>query len=164
MKRMWTEREVRSLAVDSVEKKTDLKVFENIVDKDGHKRFIEGDITAETISGVTQTYGKWSLSGTHLMIVLGLTIADAITLNNGDVLAVVNLPEWVVSKLSVLFANRIDSKQFLAFGANYSSQVFNVSLNKIAPGNDTKIIKIDNLTLTAERNVRIQLDFLIDTD
>ena len=99
-KRMWTDREIRSMAVDSVEKKNNLKVFENIVDKDGHKRFIEGDITPAETTGITFTYAKWSLSGSHLQIVLAMTIAAGTysTFYLGDI---TNLPKWIFDKISV---------------------------------------------------------------
>ena len=48
----------------------------NIVDADGHNRFIEGNIATEEIEGVTWAYARWSLSGTHLMCVLAGTIED----------------------------------------------------------------------------------------
>ena len=98
-KRMWTERQVRGMAVDSVEEKENLKVFEHIVDKDGHKRFIEGDITMETITGVTQSYGKWSLSGSHLMIVLCASIENAASITAGTTLARIAIPAWIHEKL-----------------------------------------------------------------
>ena len=70
-RRMWTDRQIRSMAVDSVEEKENLEIFERIVDKDGHKRFIEGEIElADSITYLTNLYGKWSLSGSHLMLVI----------------------------------------------------------------------------------------------
>ena len=50
--------------------------IENIYDEDEHKRFIEGDLTLQTIEGVSFSYGKWSLSGTHLMVVIAGSIAN----------------------------------------------------------------------------------------
>ena len=47
--------------------------MEDIVDADGHKRFIEGNVTPANIIGENDIqYAKWSLSGSHLMIVLAI--------------------------------------------------------------------------------------------
>ena len=76
MRRMFSLKQLEEIANKQVQEQVssgeleNVKVFENIVDKDGHKRFIEGDITFENITGVSKVYGKWSLSGNHLMIVI----------------------------------------------------------------------------------------------
>lgn len=163
-RRMWTDRQVRSMAVDSVENKEDLKVFEHIVDKDGHKRFVEGDITIETIAGVTQTYGKWSLSGSHLMIVLALDVANGTEIASGSILAKIkNIPAWIMSKIVVLFSTyALDRKSFAFYGSDYTSQSVFINLLKVA--DDELDIQSSNLTLTAVRKVRIQFDLLIDNE
>ena len=89
------------MAVNSVEHKEDLKVFENIVDKDGHKRFIEGEVTTPAQTGVTWNYARWSLSGSHLMIV----IAGSVTAGNEasfSLSSVAEIPDWIKSKLHTL--------------------------------------------------------------
>ena len=163
-KRMWTDREIRSMAVNSVENKSDLKVFENIVDKDGHKRFIEGDITAETISGATQVYGKWSLSGTHLMAVLILSLDNAATITSGATIADIEVPKWIADKVTPLTSNNIVSRGSNdAFASDWSTQAFNSFLVKPS-ASVLRIIKAADLTLTADRTVRIQFDLLIDDE
>lgn len=75
----------RMVSEDSIKKLENLLegvAFEDIVDKNGNPRFIEGTITPETISGITFTYCKWSLSGTHLMIVLAGTCKNVTLANN----------------------------------------------------------------------------------
>ena len=162
-KRMWTDREVRSMAVKTVEEKENLKVFEHIVDNDGHKRFIEGDISLATIEGVTSPYKKWSLCGTHLMVVLCLDLADATALTNGATLgSVEGLPEWVMSKISPVFSSIVDVKDTTAYGSDYTGQTFGIYLS-ISDGKLT-FIKRSALTLTADRSVRIQFDLLIDDE
>lgn len=160
MKRMWTERQVRGMAVDSVEEKEKLEVFEHIVDEDGHKRFIEGDITLKTISGTTAIYGKWSLSGTHLMIVLAFAIADATDLSNKN-LAEVNLPEWVVAKIVPLGSTVIAKGSFDAFASNNTTQSLTTYLET---GVSKLNINTATFTANADRNVRIQFDLLIDDE
>ena len=162
-KRMWTDREIRSMAVDSVENKSNLKVFENIVDKDGHKRFVEGDIDIRTIEGVTKTYGKWSLSGNHLMIVLGLALADAVVVASGVTIAELkNLPDWIFEKIVPLFGQLVSISAPTAYADDFTSQNFSSYISK----DTTKILinKYGSVTLTANRNVRIQFDMLIDNE
>ena len=159
-KRMWTDREIRSMAVHSVENKEDLKVFEHIVDKDGHKRFIEGDITINTITGVTQSYGKWSLSGSHFMIVIAGAVANATVLTAGT-LVDIELPSWILSKIVGVVADIVDSKEFTLWATNYSKQSIGINLIK-----QTAKLRVSygSLTLTADRTFRIQFDLLIDNE
>ena len=141
--------------------------LENIVDKNGHPRFIEGDITIEEIAGVTQTYGKWSLSGTHLLIVLGLSVANATELTANQTLAFVNVPEWIFNKIKPLFASVIASRQALLFYAdNFTTQEggFNVRLGDTGHEKELVIRNGSNITLTANRNTRIDIDYLIDNE
>ena len=72
-----------------------INLMENIVDSKGNKRFVEGPLTTTTISGVTYSYSKWSLCGTHLMIVLGGTIAANTSLISGTSLAYVILYKYI---------------------------------------------------------------------
>ena len=73
--------------------------LETIKDRDGHLRFVEGDITMNTITGITQTYGKWSLSGTHLMITIAFTISSGTSFGT-SMLAIINdIPSWVMDKI-----------------------------------------------------------------
>lgn len=91
--------ELENLKVSGdLEVEGDAKVFETIVDSEGHNRFIEGDITLANISGLTQTYGKWSLSGTHLMIALAFTISSGTSLGT-VALSSITIPEWLGKKI-----------------------------------------------------------------
>ena len=160
MKRMWTERQVRALGVDAVEQKSDLKVFENIVDKDGHKRFVEGDVALEEKEGVTKTYAKWSLSGSHLMIVLGLAIADTTAFANGSILARVTLPSWIHAKIEPVWTTAIMVNAGTSYASDWSTQAFSAYLSKGT--SQLQIVKNGAVTMTANRNVRLQFDILID--
>ena len=162
-KRMWTDREIRSMAVDSVENKSNLKVFENIVDKAGHKRFIEGDVALDenVPSSLTFIYGKWTLSGSHLMIVLSYKIADATTTGYIGTLATINLPDWIKSKIVALGGTTIASKNFDAFGADDTAQSVSVRLRK---SGDSIFMTQSSVTTTAERTVRVEFDLVIDNN
>ena len=165
MKRMHTDREIRAMAVDSVEQKSELKVFENIVDKDGHKRFIEGDITLESVTGVTKTYGKWSLSGTHLMCVLSLKIDDTTALSFAQLCPVLeNLPKWIRDKMVVMAPNSdaisvISTKAYDIDGS--TSQDFSCYLRE---SSSEVFMSNSSFTASADRYVRIQFDILIDNE
>ena len=80
MRRMYSKPQLLE-AVEQEAEVNGLKAFENIVDKDGHKRFIEGTPTNPTIEGVEITYAKWSLSGTHLMLVMAGNVASTTVLD-----------------------------------------------------------------------------------
>lgn len=136
------------------------KIFENIVDKDGHKRFIEGDITIEEKEGVTQTYGKWSLSGTHLLIVICFDVDNGTVMASGK-FAEVNVPAWVVDKINPIFSTQVIRTTTNLFANDYTTQSLTTNLAK----SSNKIeVQTGNLTLSANRSGRIQLDLLIDDE
>ena len=133
-----------------------------LVDSSGHDRFVTEEITLETITGVTKTYGKWSLSGTHLLIVLGLSIDDATTLAEGTKLCSLNLPAWMEAKIVPLFGSIISRYVGNIYNPSTgSAQEIRVNLRKDA--NSKSILDLTaSLTTTALRNARIAFDLLID--
>lgn len=136
--------------------------MEDIVDAQGNKRFVEGDITIEEITGVTQTYGKWSLSGTHLMIVVAGNIANGTQTSNLGILANISLPTFILDKLVPIFSNLLDYKSPVAYAANWATQSYPLSLQK---GSDKIQLRFEsNVTTSADRSFRWQFDFLIDTE
>ena len=165
MRRMYSEEQVKKMiqnALSSGDMK-DVKVFENIVDKDGHPRFIEGDIIIATITGVSKIYGKWSLAGTHLMIVLCLSLADTTTIADNTALAAIDLPSWIVDKIYPIVSSVIAYKIDSAYASNYTKQDFGTRMNKASETRLT-ITKEANITLTTEKVVRISYDLLIDNE
>ena len=165
-KRMWTDREIRSMAVDTVENKTNLKVFENIVDKDGHERFIEGEGTPIEREGVNSSYCKWSLSGSHLMLVLCLDIEVDGEIPANATIGTYDLPSWMVDKIIPVFAsNFIDVKSMIFRDSSWAQQNMSVGLSK---GNDGKIKLINvgaAVTITSTKKYgRVQFDLLIDDE
>ena len=139
-----------------------LPIFENIIDKNGNNRFIEGeiDLLDSVSSDVTKDYGKWSLSGSHLLIVLGITIADATTITGA--LSKLNLPDWIVDKIVPLAGNNVIYKpgQY-AMGDDSSVQQITHMLTKLSDG---IYIYSGSLTTTAIRHTRFQFDLLIDDE
>ena len=146
----------------------DVKVFENIVDAEGHKRFIEGEISIneDLPSGITKTYGKWSLSGTHLMLVLVLSFPNGTELPSGNyVLARTSiLPQWILDKITPsISTSTIEITTVGAFDSTSNYQdLSNVSLLK---SSDKLLIqKYGTLTFTSDKKARFVFDLLIDNE
>ena len=162
MRRMYSKPQLLE-AVESEAKLNGIKVFEDIKDKDGHLRFVEGNGTPETISGFTSSYCKWSLSGTHLIFVLAGTFADTTALVNID-LALYQVPEWVYNKIyGVWQTNWIETKKTVLINDDWSTQDATTSIRK---GSDNNLIIrfVGSTTMTKDRNFRVQFDLLIDND
>lgn len=141
----------------------ELPVFENIVDKDGHKRFIEDDITVETIEGLTITYAKWSLSGTHLMIVIAGEAADETSITAPMKLTTINsLPSWIEDKIYPVVSSFLDSKTVTFRDLNWGTQDCAVFLTK---ENGHLVVYLNStVTFTSDKGFRIQFDLLIDNE
>ena len=138
-------------------------LLDDIVDSQGIKRFIEGNLVTQTVEGVTFTYGKWSLSGTHLMIVLAGDVAANTTLANGIVYAAASLPKWLLDKIIPLYANVGVSAEVVDFYTdNWQIQTSKFSLTKTS-NIDLRILKLGGDTIEAASHFRIQFDLLIDS-
>lgn len=153
-----------SISAPAIVASTSIKGMEKIIDSSDHSRFIEGDITTGTISGVTFTYAKWSLSGTHLMMVLAGTIESGKHLYDYE-FGKVNLPSWVLSKIYPTVGSLIERKSFDLYKANESTDV----TQAVYLGKSTNYLAIGGsgatqVTTTAEDSFRFQFDLLIDAD
>ena len=158
MRKMFSEKQIQELV------KNTPKGIESLVDSQGHDRFVEGDITIEEITGITQTYGKWSLSGTHLMIVVAVDIADTTVLTNASILANLDgIPEWIKDKIVPTFSNIVYTQNFSAYASNYTTQTVTVVLQKHSTYG-LRLLLGNNVTLTADRTLRVVYDLLIDSD
>ena len=168
MRRMFSEKQIKGLAVAGINEATEagqvVKIdIDNLVDKDGHNRFIEFDtITTSWPEGVEKVYAKASLSGTHLMFVAAFNIANGTTIGYID-LAKFTLPDWIYNKIYPSVQNAIEYKATNAYASDYSSQSFGTKLSK---GNENSITisKEGAFTATADRYVRISYDLLIDNE
>lgn len=168
MKRMWSKNELKNVIQEQASsgQLKEVKVFEEIVDKDAHKRFIEGegDIVLEQ-EGVDFTYAKWSLSGSHLLLVIAGTVEDETVLTSSTT-AIVNfyVPKWIYDKIYPVFANvYIEQKSFnMTDVAGWSTQTVSTALKK--ESNVLGIRLTSNVTLTAKRGFRIAYDLLIDNE
>lgn len=150
--------------VDELEKQSgNADKLESIVDNNGNKRFVEGDGTYESISGVTINYCKWSLSGTHFMCVVSGTINSG-TIVNYPVLANYTIPSYVYSKIITITSNIIEIKTLSA----YSSSAAAVEMEARFRKNDNNSLDIyvpGQYTITGNnRTFRLQFDLLIDAE
>ena len=136
--------------------------FEDIVDKDGHKRFIEGDVDfMDTFTGFTKLYGKWALCGTHLLIVFCFSIADTTEISwTGSFAECKNIPDWVLDKIVPIGGNYIDEKTFTAFDENLTKQQITCQLRK----SNKLWTSFGGINATADRVCRLNYDLLIDNE
>ena len=154
MRHMWTKNQVENLV------KTTKKDISSLVDSSGHNRFIEGTLSTSDITGVTFTYARWSLSGTHLMIVLGGTCANGSTLSNVT-MCTLNLPSWIKNKIVNLFGSVVALNDTKAFDTDWLTQDINTYLFKNDDGS-MGIYAFSTTEFSSDKNFRIQYDLLID--
>ena len=138
-------------------------LIELIKDASGNYRFVEGDGVALELTGFTPIYNKWSLSGSHLMFVLCAEIADTTILTSGVTLSTFTLPKWIYDKIQPVWLNFMELKYVTAYADNWSSQSCPIALQK-GSDNTIRMIKSNELTLTADRKLRVQFDLLIDDE
>ena len=140
----------------------DAKLFENIIDTHDNKRFIEDNISVPETTGITPDYAKWSLCGTHLMIVLALTIDDTIALTDNQTLGEVEIPKWVYDKVYPIKSDVVIFASFQGVKANWASVNFVTTLQKYS--NKLVIKKSGSFTADSQNKVRLIYDLLIDND
>ena len=135
----------------------------DIVDSAGNKRFVEGEGNPGTFTGVTPSYCKWSLSGTHLMCVYAGNIAIGSNPTVGSNFVEFELPEYIADKIIPVYSSYIETKVLTAYRDNGTSQTMNLIVGKIS---NTIFFKIDSDTsfTGGSRGFRVQFDLLIDAD
>ena len=106
------------------------KPISSLVDANGNDRFVEGDITPVSMTGVTYSYKKWSLSGTHLMIVACGTITSGNKFVGGGDLFKVELPTWILAKVQPVMNALISYDTFLAVDSSYYSSQVSIYFDK----------------------------------
>ena len=141
------------------------KILEDITDSQGHKRFVGGDGTINSgVAGLSSSFLKWSLSGTHLMFVFAGNLADETVLANGTFVGTFALPSWIMQKIVPVWGGTwIEKKQVELIADDNTTQNIIVHLGIDAPNNYLYVVS-SGVTLTADRAFRIQFDLLIDND
>lgn len=137
-------------------------LMNNIVDSHGNKRFVEWNLNTAAINGITYTYAKASLSGTHLMLVIAGTIVTGEYASSG--LANIVLPSYIGQKIRPVTGNIIEYKNIIAIASNYQTQIINTGLFVNQNNNTLSVNLTAPITITVDRNFRIQYDLLIDSD
>ena len=141
------------------------KLFENIVDADGHNRFVEGNGNFTALSGEFEiTYNKWSLSGTHLMLVLAGTVKAGTSIGRANnQTSFYALPAYILSKIKPLVGNNyIEYKAFTAYVNESNVMTGKTLLGKSSNGVYIRFTGGGNVDV--DRTFRIQYDLLIDDE
>lgn len=139
------------------------KIFENIKDSQGHNRFVEGEGNMQTRDGITPVYVKWSLSGSHLLLVTSGTARNETVIPNAFIFGSFVLPEWIYNKIYPVFlTSYLEARSDILIADDTSTQTIRIALKKDTD-NKVLIVLFDaNQTLTKDRAFRFQFDLLID--
>lgn len=154
-----------SLDVTTLNVSTSANVFEKIKDSGGHLRFIENDGTPFAITGFTSVFCRWSLSGTHLMLVVAGYFEEGATLANGDSLAYFQLNSWLMSKIYPVFSSAIEVKQVKLYNDDWTEEASEakIAITKVTSQNQIWFTNVgSSITMSKKRSFRIQMDLLID--
>ena len=151
MRRMYSENQIAKAK----------KNIDTLVDKDGNPRFVEGNITIDD-TNIIQSYGKWALSGSHLLIVVAGSIASGLSVSGR--ICNIDLPKWIIDKIRLLYSVFVESKTTQVFNEDFSTQNLSYYLEKRV--NDTYPIQIHfgSFTASKDRNFRLTFDLLIDAE
>lgn len=137
-------------------------LFENIKDNNGNARFIEGTITPNSITGITYSYTRWSLSGSHLMIVLAGSTTSETTITGSTPLSSINIPSWVYDKIYPSFGSNIVMATTATIRNAAGGSFGDMSLRLVKENDDLYIRNVSNITISTDRYFRIQFDLVID--
>ena len=139
-------------------------IFEGIKDAQGHNRFIEGEIELHaTQDETTLLYGRYSLSGSHIMFVIAGQIPTGNVLKQGFI-ANIELPEWILNKIVNVYPQdgAIEYKQL----ALLDTAGVNAVYQKVSIGKSSNKVYIWNFTtsstVSVDKYFRLQFDLLID--
>lgn len=152
MRRMYSEKQIQELV-----KTTQGIDIANLVDEDGHPRFIKGTPTDKEVSGVTLAYNKWSLSGTHLLVVVAGSLAQQ-EFAFSSIVELNDLPEWIADKLIPVASDTIEQQAVVLYGGTNQTGYFQIRKN--AQG--LVYITIAGITTNAAKTFRVQFDLLVD--
>lgn len=163
--------QIIEVASDNTITKTGYKdnmLLSQIVDDDGNARFVEGEVSTNLV-GLNKDYGKWSLSGTHLMIVVGGYFDANTTINDNVAFAKCeNLPNYIKDKIVLIYPNVqfLEAKTITMIeDTTYTLVDFKLQLSKDTNNNDNIELRgLTNQTITNKSYFRIQIDLLIDTE
>ena len=138
--------------------------LDDIVDSKGNKRFIEGNLIVKNKPGLTITYNKWSLSGTHLMLVLCIEYDTAAIFEVNEIFATVELPNYIINKIPS--GNRIiDTKSPTSYKISNNKIFANFRYNLTRDNNILKITHDSaSIDIPEACYSRLQFDLIIDSE
>lgn len=142
--------------------------LENVVDADGNKRFIEGDIILnEGQVGLTKEYGRWSLSGTHLIIVFQIknTTETTITPTAWSELGTLTLPAYILNKIvPITGSNNVCVNSFSGFDGDLSVSANPIQVYLEKGSTEISINSWTGNEIESDKSYRITFDLLIDNE
>ena len=167
---------VNTITVDEVKEivENSPTSFEKIKDSHGNFRFIGGSIRSSLdTTNYSVLYRKWSLSGSHLMLVFAFKIKDGTSRPAYyEIARIINLPQWVLDKLYAIGGTTtgwLAGQEFSSFGTNDlpTGNKKTFAINKATEDGETfiRIYNIDALSASgSDLTYRIQFDLIIDND
>lgn len=135
-----------------------------IVDDDGNRRFVEGNITFETISDIVFDFGKWSLSGTHLMIVIAGHNTQATTISHDTTICNITLPDYILDKIATIYNPVVSWAGTKFYKSSTGTDAGTMNTRLVKSTNTVGVGTNGNTTLTEVGYFRLQFDLLIDAD
>lgn len=146
---------------DDITARNTISSMERIIDTNGNFRFIEGNLTFEETL-IEMSYGKWSLSGTHLMLVIAGTFKANVTVPSLAIIAQASLPAYIAQKIKPVVYQNVDYKTIGTYAEGTSPQSIYTTIT--INGNALNLRLTTAFTPTQDRTVRIQFDLLIDAE
>ena len=137
--------------------------LDDIVDSQGNKRFIEGNGTVGTVQGLTPTYNKWSLSGTHLMCVLAAHVDIGSHIYNNTTIASFEVPVYIGNKIFPVWNDNITRTKLNIWSTGGSLSQIDVYV-KYSNNVISIVYSGSQYDFSFESNFRFQVDLLIDSE
>lgn len=135
--------------------------LEKIVDANGNRRFLDiSPYTTYSAAGVTITYCKASLSGSHLMVVCAGNAENGVEIPAVTLCSFV-LPSYIADKIVPFAGQSVAYKDLVFTASNLSEQT--ATLLIIKTSSTFFQVKLNTpITLTNDRTFRAQFDLIID--
>ena len=165
MKRMVDDKYLKTIE-SVIDENGNIRSMNNILDSDGNPRFIGGSITkSESFTGdITIEYAKWTLSGSHLMLVFMFIVNEDVTIS-GNYLADITIPDWLGAKIYPMNnTNHVAVKDSVyGYQANNLQQSTNPTRPYLFKLNNTKLyFMLEQGDLETGKTYRIQFDLVIE--
>lgn len=142
--------------------------LEGILDKNGNARFVEGNGVVDP--SVNSTYCKWSLSGTHLMLVSAFYVENGESISQYKTLGSYSMPSWILAKIVTMTGastGNISAKIIQGMGAS-AFPVSDEELSTYLQKQSESLILSNDIAYTNNSGetvyFRVQFDLIIDNE